>query len=213
MDAALKKDARFWDRSAHKYAASPIADMAGYEQTVSAVRRRLSSEDAVLEIGCGTGTTALKLAPGVRRIRATDVSAQMIAIAQERALADGCSNAVFAVEAADAPPLPEERYDAALAFNILHLVPSLETTLASVHRRLRPGGLFISKTPCLAMMNPLLRLAVPVMQLIGKAPTVSILSPEQIEGALLAADFEIIECAWHATRGKDARPYFVARKP
>lgn len=213
MDASLKKDARFWDRSARKYAASPVADRAGYEKTISAVRRRLSSDDAVLEIGCGTGTTTLRLAPGVQHILATDISGEMIAIAQERASADNCSNIVFEVAASDAAPWPHERYDAALAFNVLHLVPSLEETVAAVHRRLKPGGLFISKTPCLAMMNPLLRFAVPAMQVIGKAPSVSVLSPERIESALLAANFEIIEKAWHGTQGKDARPYFVVRKP
>jgi len=167
----------------------------------------------VLEIGCGTGTSTLRLAPAVQRIHATDISWQMIAIAQERAMAGNCSNVVFEVAASDAAPLPDERYDAALAFNVLHLVPSLEGTMAAVHRRLNSGALFISKTPCLAIMSPLLRLAVPAMQVIGKAPSVSILSPDQIRSALLSANFEIIELAWHGTRGKDARPYFVARKP
>jgi ubiquinone/menaquinone biosynthesis C-methylase UbiE len=213
VDASLIKDARFWDRSAREYAASPVADRAGYEQTVSAIRQRLTCEDAVLEIGCGTGTTALRLAPGVGRILATDISRQMIAIARERALADICSNVVFEVAASDAAPWPLERYDVALAFNVLHLVPSLDETVAAVNRRLKPGGLFISKTPCLALMNPLLRFAVPAMQLFGKAPSVSILSPDQIESALVAGDFEIIERGWHGTQGRDARPYIVARKP
>ena len=37
-------------------------------------------------------------------------------------------------------------------------------------RALKPGGLFISKTTCLAEMTSLIRLAVPVMRVIGKAP-------------------------------------------
>ncbi len=212
MDASLKKDARFWDRNARKYSASPVSDQAGYERTISAVRQRLSSDDAVLEIGCGTGTTTLRIAPDVQRILATDISRQMIAIAQERAKADIFSNVAFKVAASDASHLPDENYDVALAFNVLHLVPSLEGTVAAIHRRLKSGGLFISTTPCLAIMSPLLRIAVPAMQVIGKAPSVSILSPELIEKALLTANFEVIERASHGTKDKDARPYFVARK-
>jgi ubiquinone/menaquinone biosynthesis C-methylase UbiE len=60
---AAARKARFWDRIARKYAADPIADMAGYEATLQRVQGLLSTEQDVLEIGCGTGTTALRLAP------------------------------------------------------------------------------------------------------------------------------------------------------
>ena len=60
-------DARFWDRIARKYAADPIKDMDGYARTVDRTRHHLRSTDTVLELGCGTGTTALKLAAHVSR--------------------------------------------------------------------------------------------------------------------------------------------------
>ena len=81
-----------------------------------------------------------------------------------------------------------------------------------MHRLLRPGGLLLSKTPCLKEMNPLLRIAVPLAQLIGKAPHVAFLSAEDIESEIASAGFEIIEVARHASRGKDTRPFIVARK-
>ena len=95
--------------------------------------------------------------------------------------------------------------------------PTREAVLKSVHRLLRPGGLFISKTPCLKEMNPLMRivlpLALPLMQLIGKAPQVArSLSAADLEREIAAVGFEIIELARHASRGKDVRPFIVARK-
>lgn len=60
-------EARFWDRIARKYASDPIKDTAGYERTLARTRELLTHTDTVLEIGCGTGTTALKLAPSVQR--------------------------------------------------------------------------------------------------------------------------------------------------
>jgi hypothetical protein len=61
-------------------------------------------------------------------------------------------------------------------------------------------------------MNPLIRLAVPVMQVFGKAPHVAFFSAEELEREISAAGFEIVERARHASRGKDTRPFLVARK-
>ena len=60
-DVSTEKDARFWNRAARKYAASPIGDMDGFERTLAAVRAYISGKH-VLEFGAGTGTAALKLA-------------------------------------------------------------------------------------------------------------------------------------------------------
>lgn len=208
----ITNDARFWDRIARKYAADPIADMAGYERTLERTRHYLRPDHTAFEFGCGTGTTALKLAPFVGRMVATDISGAMIAIAREKAAADGCRNVDFQVAMPDAAHWPDEAFDVVLGFNVLHLVEAREAALRGIHRLLKPGGLFISKTPCLKDMNPLVRLALPAMQLVGKAPYVAFLSAEGLEGEIVAAGFEIVERARHASRGKDARPFLVARR-
>ena len=208
----VANDAQFWDRAAHKYAAGPISDMARYERTLERTRHYLKGTEAAFEFGCGTGTTALKLAPSVGHIVATDLSGEMIAIAREKAKAEGLGNATFEVARPEAAPWPDASFDVAFGFNVLHLVEAREAALRGVHRLLRPGGLFISTTPCLKEMNSLLRVALPLMQLVGKAPYVAFLSAEDLEREISAAGFEIIERARHASRGKDARPFVVARK-
>ena len=155
-------DAHFWDRAARKYATDPIADIAGYERTLERTRHYLKGDEAAFEFGCGTGTTALRLAPFVGRIVATDISGEMIAIAREKAKAEGCGNATFEVARPEAAPWPDGSFDVALGFNVLHLVADREAVLRGVHRLLRPGGLFISKTPCLKEMNPLMRIVLPL---------------------------------------------------
>ena len=208
----IANDARFWDRIARKYAADPIADIAGYERTLERTRHYLKGNETAFEFGCGTGTTALKLAPSVGRIVASDISGEMIAIAREKAKAEGCANATFEVARPEAAPWPDGSFDVAFGFNVLHLVADRAAALRGVHRLLRPGGLFISKTPCLSEINPLLRIAVPLAQLIGKAPHVAFLSAQDLEREIAAAGFEIVEIARHASRGKDTRPFVVARK-
>lgn len=206
-------DARFWDRIARKYAADRIKDMAGYERTLERTRGLLRSADTVLELGCGTGTTALALAPGISRIVATDVSSEMIAIAREKALAQGCRNAEFAAAVAGRAPQPDGAFDAVLAFNLLHLIADRFSMLSDVHRLLKPGGLFVSKTPCISEMNPFIRLAVPVMRRIGKAPFVAFFSALKLEREIAGAGFAIIERARHGSARRDARIFIVARKP
>jgi ubiquinone/menaquinone biosynthesis C-methylase UbiE len=205
-------DAHFWDRIARKYAASPIGDMEGYERTVDRTRQRLRATDTVLELGCGTGTTALKLAPHVARMVATDLSPEMIAIAREKAAAQGCTNAEFAFAGPEDALWPDASFDAVLAFNLWHLVADRAAALAHVRRVLKPGGLFVSKTPCLAEMNPLIRLAVPVARLIGQAPWVAIFSASDLEREIEAAGFAVVERARHGSGRKDARIFIVARK-
>jgi ubiquinone/menaquinone biosynthesis C-methylase UbiE len=204
------KDARFWDKIARKYARDPIGDMAGYERTLEAVARRLAPEHRVLELGCGTGTTALRLAQGVAQYVASDVSAEMIAIAREKAEGAGLPQLTFEVASADAAPGPEGHFDVVLAFNLLHLINDRRAALEGAHRLLKPGGLFISKTPLLKEMNPLIRAAIPLMQALGKAPHVAAFDANELERDLTAVGFTIIERDRHGSGTKDPRAYLAA---
>lgn len=205
--------ARFWDRAAPKYAVSPIKDMRGYERTIDRTRSLLDTSDTVLEIGCGTGMTALRLAPGVSRLVAADVSSEMISIARRKAEAEGLRNVEFTVVEAGSAPGSDGIYDAVLAFNLLHLVAERPTTIANVYRLLKPGGVFITKTPCLSEMNLLIRAAVPIMQFVGQAPFVSFFSASELENEIETAGFAIVERARHGSQRKDPRVFIVAQKP
>ena len=203
-------DARFWDRTSRKYAAAAISDQAGYERSLERTRALLGPADRVLELGCGTGTTALQLAGGVQSYLATDISAEMIAIAEEKHAALPVPALVFRTATAEAL---DGQFDAVLVFNYLHLVRDLPGTLNRIHALLAADGLFISKTPCLGDMNPLIRLALlPAMRAIGKAPYVSAFRAAELSQSISAAGFDILATESHATKGKDARPYIVARK-
>lgn len=212
-ESAARK-ARFWDRIAVKYAADPIADMAGYEATLRRVQGLLSADQDVLEIGCGTGSTALRLAPFTRRLLATDVSAGMIAIAREKLAATPVPQLSFDVADAEAAITGRGEVDVVLAFNVLHLVTDLDRALALAVQALRPGGLLISKTACISEMNPLIPyLALPLMRAIGKAPHVLCFDADALRSAIARQGMDIVSVERHGTRGKDIRVFIVARKP
>ena len=206
-------DARFWDRISRKYAKDAIADQGGYERTLDRTRGLLKPGDQVLELGCGTGSTALQLAGGVQGYLATDLSAGMIAIAREKQSAAPSPALAFQIATAEASMLEAGRFTAVLGFNYLHMVRDVPGTLRRIHDLLAPEGLFISKTPCLGDMNPLIRLVLlPGMRAIGKAPYVSVFRQAGFCQLVSAAGFDILATENHATRGNDRRPFIVARK-
>jgi len=207
------RDARFWDRASEKYARSTIKDKAGYERTLERTREILPAEVNVVELGCGTGTTALRLADSVRSYLATDISSGMIAIAQQKREAYPLPSLALRVATAETLAGEAERFDAVLGFNYLHLVRDLPATLRAIHGLLEPGGLFISKTACLGDMNALIRLVLlPVMRAVGLAPTVIVFDADELERLIREAGFVILAREGHATSGRDSRPFIVARK-
>ena len=206
-------DALFWDRISRKYAADKIADQTGYERTLDRTRALLTPGDRVLELGCGTGTTAFRLAGGVQSYLATDISAGMIAIAEEKLAADPVPSLSFRTGTMETMTFEAGRFNAVLGFNYLHMVRDLPGTLRRIHALLAPADLFISKTPCLGDMNPLISLVLlPGMRAFGKAPYVSVFRQSELCRSINAAGFEILSTENHATRGNDRRPCIVARK-
>lgn len=204
--------AKFWDKVADKYAAAPIRNEAAYNATLDRVRALLNASDTVLELGCGTGTTAIALAPSVSHIIATDVSDAMLAKGRDKARDRGVGNVDFVqADSADAPQGP---FDAVLAFNLLHLIEDMDDALAGIAKRIKPGGVFISKTFCMPerrnMIWWFIQLGLPVMQAIGKAPYFGKLSTADLDAAITKAGFTIVET--QMAPGKDPRRTVFARR-
>ncbi len=154
---------------------------------------------------------ALRLAGEVKSYLATDISAGMIAIGEEKRAAHPSLS--FSVATAETLALDAGPFDAVLGFNYLHLVRDLPGTLRHIHALLAAGGLFISKTPCLGDMNPLIRLALlPAMRAIGKAPHTNALRALELSRLVSLTGFDILAIEAHATKGNEASPYIVARR-
>ena len=189
----MRDTASFWDRHAARYAKRPIKNVEAYEQLVERTKAHLTGGDHVLEVGCGTASLALQLAPGVKRITATDISSKMLEIGQGKAAAEGIENIDFIRARLSDGAFPAGPFDTVLAFNFLHLVEDLPGTIERIHGLLRPGGVFISKTVCLAEKARAWRLLITVMRTLGLAPYVNYLKIHELEGLVRAQGFEIVE--------------------
>lgn len=203
-------NARFWDRAATKYAASPIKDAKAYEDTLSQARKYLHADDHLLEVGCGTGTTALKLAESVRHITATDVSPGMLAFAHRKKAQAQVDNVTF-LQSEIMAPVAGAPFDVIFGSSILHLVDDLDATLAHLFAQLKPGGYLITKTACLKNMSVLIPPMIRVMQFFGKAPPVLTFSTDMLEEAFRNAGFALVETG-HFGKNRSAH-FVVAQRP
>jgi SAM-dependent methyltransferase len=181
--------AAFWNRIARRYAAMPMRNPDAWEETLTRVTAQLSNGDRVLELGCGTGSTALRLAPLVAAYTVTDDAAEMVALTTERGAETPTLHPLHARPGDGS--LPQGPYDAILAFNLLHLLPDLPAALSEAHALLKPGGLLITKTPCLGGRYRALWPVVAALRLFGKAPPLRFLTPAALERAITAAGFTI----------------------
>lgn len=206
----------FWDRQAEKYARIQISDPEAYELTLTRTRSYLGPKDSVLELGAGTASTALRLCGSVARYTASDIAPAMVEIGRRKATEAQADRLELVAADASDPRFATGDRDAVLAFNLLHLVDDLPATLAQIAAMLRPGGLFISKTFCLpdrrfgSAKLALIRLALPVMQMLGKAPRVHFMPIADLEGMIAAAGFEIVETGNYPA--SPPRRFIVARK-
>ena len=194
----MTQAAKFWDRHAVKYAKSTIKDMAAYEYTLERTRSYLTGQTKALELGCGTGSTALLLAPDVDQLVGSDVSPEMVRIATEKARSKNAGNVTFKVADADEAIQGIGNFDVVMGFNVFHLTENAERLFGDIYDQLKVGGVFISKTPCLAEPSiGIKRFAfaamIPVMQILRVAPFVRRFRFTELEAAITQAGFEIVE--------------------
>jgi 2-polyprenyl-3-methyl-5-hydroxy-6-metoxy-1,4-benzoquinol methylase len=202
------QDAEFWNAQAAKYFRTPITDEAAYQEKLAITRRHLTADDRLLEVGCGTGGTAIALAPQVRQVVATDYSKRMIEFAWSRVDATRIQNVSFDVMALE-DVRATQPFDAVMAMSLLHLVRDRCAALSTLRGLIKPGGYFISSTACIADRMAFMRPILPVMRLCGAAPWAAVFKEEQLRTEIEAAGFEIVQ----RFRPKRAMAvFFVARR-
>ena len=202
-------DAGFWDRIAARYSRKPVADQGTYETKLGKTDGYLAQDDQVLEIGCGTGTTAIYHAPKVAQVLATDISPKMIDIARSKARAANVRNVRFEVSDIENLGGRSEQFDVILAHSILHLVEDVDQVLRQLHAMLKPGGLLISSTYCIGDNAAFLRYVAPLGRALGLLPRINVFRQPQFERWIDAAGFSIEEC-WQP--GPKSSIYLVARR-
>lgn len=136
------KAAATYNAAADHFDAAPLAfwDRHG-QQAVNLLELRSGAR--VLDVGCGTGASALPAAAAVGpdgRVTGIDVAENMLHRARAKAKARRLDNVTFDVADMTACGLPDEGFDAVISVFSVFFVPDMEQQIAELIRMLRPGG-------------------------------------------------------------------------
>ncbi len=138
----MSTDKQFWDKMSGKYQ-KMFGIYKPYDKMYEFARDSVSENMVVLEVGTGTGLVAREIADKVQSVEATDFSDQMI---EQAKLIKHASNVNFSCADIFDLPFEDNRFDAVIASNILHIIPSPDKALAEIKRVLKPKGLLIAPT-------------------------------------------------------------------
>ena len=123
----------FWDR----YGAATVA------------RLPLAAGDAVIDLCCGTGASAIPSARAVGpggRVIGVDLAEPMLELARARAAREGLANVEFRRGDATSAGLPDGGFDAVVCVFGVFFAPDMAAFTAGMWRLVRPGGVLAITT-------------------------------------------------------------------
>lgn len=189
----MKTPRNFWNFRAVNYDAQigPLYEEA-YRKTAENTLKYLKPDDRVLEFACGTGIVTTAVAPHVAHIRAIDISDEMVTRAQAKMLQAGYTNAEVTQTDLFDPALTPGSFDAVLAFNVLLYVENVDEVMARIFSLLKPGGMFLSATDCLADKPTKVGLQKFWRSRTGKMPYVGFFSQKSLAKKIAAGGFTVL---------------------
>lgn len=101
---------------------------------------KLKPNSTVLDVACGPGTLALRLAQHAEQIHGIDFSESMLAVFRQKIEREGHGNITLHCGDAQALPYPDETFDAAFSMFGLMFFPDRRRGFAEIYRTLKPGG-------------------------------------------------------------------------
>jgi ubiquinone/menaquinone biosynthesis C-methylase UbiE len=206
----MDQSARFWDRISR----NTDQQTKGLDQTTAKIlentKKHLGPGDLVLDYACGTGTFACGIADRVQAVTALDISSGMLDRARTKASERGIENVRFTQSTLFDESLKPASLDVILAFSILHLLRDAPQVTQRIHELLKPGGLFISSTPCLGGKWAPLNLLLLLISKIGIVPYIRALSISELEELVAGGSFQIVET--ERLEHKPPNYFIVARK-
>ena len=186
----MNKSEKFWDKVASQSDKQDNKIDQTYIKTVENTKKHLNVSDIVLDYACGTGIITNEIAENVKEIHAIDISSRMIEVAKSKASERNIENMKFTQSTIFDRGYKKESFNVIMAFNILHLLEDTQKVMQRINELSKPGGLFISATPCLgekmAFLGPFLFL----LSKIGILPYLKMLKFSELESLIVNGNFK-----------------------
>ena len=136
----------FWDRWARFYDLAERSNRAVNLAAAARVAELVPPGARVLDCAAGTGEFSLAVAKRAGTVLCTDQSLPMVEQARKKARKQGLTNLTFARRDVTDLPDPDDSFDAVIAANVLHLLPTPERAVRELWRVTVPGGRVILPT-------------------------------------------------------------------
>ena len=120
----------------------------------------------------------------------------MIEIARRKADERGIKNIAFTKATIFDESLEKESFDVILSLSILHLVEDPTQAMDRINQLLKPGGVFISATPCLgekAFVSILMNIPIFLLSKIGILPPINFFSASNLADRLRMRIFKLLK--------------------
>ena len=142
MEAAKLKAAATYNAAADHFDDGPLAFWSRYgSRTIE--RLTLARGSAVLDVGCGSGASAIPAAVAVGptgRVVGVDLAERLLALARTKAVRRKLDNIEFVRGDMEKLDFPDGSFDAVVCVFAIFFVPDMERQVARLWRLVRPGG-------------------------------------------------------------------------
>lgn len=171
------------------------------QQVYEAIAARVPAGAEVLDLGCGTGALAVRLARQGARVTAIDISAGMLEQAAERVQGEGLAEEVDLRQlgVAELEDLADGRFGAVTSVLVFSELSSdeIDYALGEARRLLRPGGRLLLADEIVPesglgrLLSGVLRLPFVVLAYVLAQTTTH--RVRDLEGRVSAAEFRVVE--------------------
>jgi 2-polyprenyl-3-methyl-5-hydroxy-6-metoxy-1,4-benzoquinol methylase len=190
------KSEKMWNQLAKNWDTPGVSLGENDLKIIERTKKYLNVNAVVLDYGCATGSIAVEIASMAKEVRGIDISSNMIEIAIRKADERKIKNIGFTQAAIFDESLGKGSFDLILALSVLHLVEDPTEVIDGINQLLKPGGVFISATPCLgekAFVSVLMNTPIFLLSKIGILPPINFFSVSDLAESIANENFQIIE--------------------
>ncbi|MFA6570879.1 MAG: class I SAM-dependent methyltransferase [Bacteroidota bacterium] len=208
IEKDILKSVKFWDRMAKFFDREERKNESTNIKIIEKAKNRLNISDNVLDYGCGTGTAAIEIASSVKEVKGIDISSKMIEAAKRKTVGLKVNNIDFEQTTIFDEKCLNDSFNVIISFYLLHLVEDASKVIQKINELLKPGGLFISATPCVGESLSQ-RILISLFGKIIRIPYLKLFKIQELKDLITYGNFEIIETEFLNNRGQQ---YFIIAK-